>query len=148
MHGRAAIDDDPQIAQVGRRGGWLHTGDIGVFDDAGYLTLKDRSKDFIISGGSNIYPREVEEILLRHPAVGDAAVIGVPDEEWGESVCAFVVTRPGVSVTSPDLDHLCLENLARFKRPKTYRFVEHLPKSNYGKVLKTELRQWARTNNP
>lgn len=136
---------NPAATAESLRGGWLHTGDIGVFDDAGYLTLKDRSKDFIISGGSNIYPREVEEILLRHPAVGDAAVIGVPDEEWGESVCAFVVIRPGASVSAAELDQLCLENLARFKRPKTYRFVEHLPKSNYGKVLKTELRQWART---
>ncbi|MSU70737.1 MAG: long-chain fatty acid--CoA ligase [Opitutus sp.] len=136
---------NPAATAESLRGGWLHTGDIGVFDAAGYLTLKDRSKDFIISGGSNIYPREVEEILLRHPAVGDAAVIGVPDEEWGESVCAFVVVRPGASVTAAELDHLCLENLARFKRPKTYRFVAHLPKSNYGKVLKTELRQWAKT---
>lgn len=125
------------------RGGWLHTGDIGVFDRAGYLTLKDRSKDFIISGGANIYPREVEEILLRHAAVADAAVIGVPDEEWGESVCAFVVSRPGTGVAPEQLDQLCLENLARFKRPKIYHFVEQLPKSNYGKVLKTELRKWA-----
>jgi len=122
------------------RGGWLWTGDLGAFDDDGFLTLKDRSKDLIVSGGSNIYPREVEEVLLAHPAVAEACVVGRPDREWGEAVVAFVVPR----AEAPDiaqLDRFCLEHIARFKRPKDYRFVRALPKNNYGKVLKTELRK-------
>ena len=124
------------------RGGWLHTGDLGAFDDDGFLTLKDRSKDLIISGGANIYPREVEEVLLRHPDVAEVSVIGEPDREWGEIVVAFVVGRPGSAPAGADaLDALCLAHLARFKRPKRYVHLEALPKNNYGKVLKTALRQ-------
>jgi long-chain acyl-CoA synthetase len=117
-------------------GGWLHTGDIGNLDAHGYLSLKDRSKDLIISGGSNIYPREVEEILLKHPRVREASVIGRPDREWGEVVVAYVVGE----ANSEELDALCLAEIARFKRPKDYVFVKALPKNNYGKILKTELR--------
>ena len=120
------------------KNGWLCTGDTGSIDDDGFLTLKDRSKDLIISGGSNIYPRELEEVLLTHPAVLEAAVIGQADNDWGEIPVAFVV---GTSITEKELDALCLENIARFKRPKKYYFVESLPKNNYGKVLKTELRK-------
>lgn len=122
-------------------GGWLHTGDLGSLDADGFLTLKDRSKDVIISGGSNIYPREVEEALLRHPGVLECSVVGRPHPEWGEEVVAFVVARPGAAVEPAALDALCLAEIARFKRPKHYRFVEALPKNNYGKVLKTELRR-------
>ncbi len=122
------------------RDGWLHTGDTGAFDADGFLTLKDRVKDVIISGGSNIYPREVEEVLLQHPAVAEVSVVGAPDAEWGEVVIAFVVAEPGVSIDEAALDALCLETIARFKRPKRYRVVDALPKNNYGKVLKTELR--------
>jgi long-chain acyl-CoA synthetase len=118
------------------RGGWLHTGDVGVLDEEGYLHLKDRSKDLIISGGSNIYPREVEEVLLTHGNVREVSVIGRPDREWGEVVVAYVV---GDAKTA-ELDALCLAHIARFKRPKDYVFVDLLPKNNYGKVLKTELR--------
>jgi long-chain acyl-CoA synthetase len=133
--------DEPATATA-LRGGWLHTGDVGVLDADGFLTLKDRSKDLIISGGSNIYPREVEEVLLRHPAVAEAAVIGSPDADWGEVVVAFVVPAGGGQAPSADaLDAWCLGELARFKRPKRYRFVAALPKNNYGKVLKTELRR-------
>jgi len=121
------------------RGGWLHTGDVGSLDAAGYLTIRDRSKDMIISGGSNIYPREIEEVLLRHPAVAECSVVGRPHTEWGEEVVAFVVRRADVS--PQELDALCLEHIARFKRPRDYRFVDALPKNNYGKVLKTELRR-------
>jgi long-chain acyl-CoA synthetase len=121
-------------------GGWLHTGDVGAFDADGYLTLKDRSKDMIISGGSNIYPREVEEVLLKHPGVLECSVVGRPSADWGEEVVAFVVARPGASVEPRALDALCLDHIARFKRPKEYRLVAALPKNNYGKVLKTELR--------
>jgi long-chain acyl-CoA synthetase len=95
----------------------------------------------IISGGTNIYPREVEDVLLLHEGVQEAAVIGKPDPEWGESVVAFVVTKPGSQVTIEALDLLCLENMARFKRPKEYRFIDALPKNNYGKVVKAELRE-------
>lgn len=118
------------------RGGFLHTGDVGAFDADGYLTLKDRSKDLIISGGSNIYPREVEEILLKHGRVREVSVIGRPDREWGEVVVAYVVG----DAPSAELHALCLASIARFKRPKDYVFVEALPKNNYGKILKTELR--------
>jgi acyl-CoA synthetase (AMP-forming)/AMP-acid ligase II len=129
--------NNPAATQEAIRDGWLYTGDVGVLDADGFLTLKDRSKDLIISGGTNIYPREVEEVLLTHPAVQEVSVIGVPDDEWGESVLAFVVAE---GVDAAELDAYCLQHIARFKRPRHYRFVRHLPKSNYGKVLKTELR--------
>ena len=121
--------------------GWLHTGDVGRFDAHGYLTLVDRSKDLIISGGSNIYPREVEEVLLRHPAIKEAAVLGEPDTQWGESVVAVVVTQPGRTANQQELDSFCLEHIARFKRPKRYIFVEQLPRNATSKLLKRELRQ-------
>jgi long-chain acyl-CoA synthetase len=130
--------NNPDATALTLRDGWLHTGDVGCLDSDGFLTLKDRSKDVIISGGSNIYPREVEEVLLMHPAVREAAVVGTHDPEWGEAVVAFVV---GDGVTRDDLDALCIANVARFKRPRHYRFVDELPKNNYGKVLKTELRK-------
>ena len=101
------------------KNGWLFTGDVGAFDSDGYLTLKDRSKDVIISGGSNIYPREVEEVLLKHNRVREVSVIGRPDAEWGEVVVAYVVGE----ATAEDLDRLCLDEIARFKRPKDYVFV-------------------------
>jgi len=122
------------------KGGWLHTGDIGALDGDGFLTLLDRSKDMIISGGSNIYPREIEEVLLQHPGVSEVSVVGRRDAEWGESVVAFVVKRPGADLSAQSLDDLCLDSIARYKRPREYRFVEALPKNNYGKVLKTDLR--------
>lgn len=122
------------------RDGWLWTGDIGSLDEAGYLTLRDRSKDMLISGGSNIYPREIEEVLLRHSAVLECSVVGRAHQDLGEEPVAFVVLRPGLSVLPEELDALCLEHIARFKRPRQYRFVEALPKSNYGKILKIELR--------
>jgi long-chain acyl-CoA synthetase len=131
---------DAEATANALRGGWLHTGDLGVLEQDGFLTLRDRSKDVIISGGSNIYPREVEEVLLQHPAVVEVAVVGRPDPEWGETVVAFVVPAEGERVTAGDLDAQCLAHIARFKRPKDYRFVDALPKNNYGKVLKTELR--------
>ncbi|HEU4922980.1 MAG TPA: long-chain fatty acid--CoA ligase [Burkholderiales bacterium] len=131
--------NNPEATARALRGGWLHTGDVGSMDAEGFLTIKDRSKDMIISGGANIYPREIEEVLLRHPAVAECSVVGRPHPEWGEEVIAFVVRKK--SVSPDDLDKLCLDNIARFKRPREYRFVEALPKNNYGKVLKTELRK-------
>ncbi|MBA3902882.1 MAG: AMP-dependent synthetase [Rhodocyclaceae bacterium] len=128
---------NPEATARTVRDGWLYTGDVGALDEDGFLTLKDRSRDVIISGGSNIYPREVEEVLLKHPAVREVSVVGRKDSEWGEVVVAFVVAE---GVTAAEMDALCLEHIARFKRPKEYRFVESLPKNNYGKVLKTVLR--------
>jgi long-chain acyl-CoA synthetase len=132
--------DDRHATEAALRGGWLHTGDVGVLDGDGFLTLKDRSKDLIISGGSNIYPREIEEVLLAHPAVLECAVVGRPHPDWVEEVIAFVVAREGAALNTEELDALCLEKIARFKRPRGYRVVESLPKNNTGKVLKTELR--------
>ncbi len=131
---------NPEATSAALRGGRLWTGDLGCFDADGFLTLKDRSKDLIVSGGSNIYPREVEEVLLRHPSVAEASVVGRPDPEWGESVVAFVVAREAAPDPA-ELDRLCLEHIARFKRPREYRFVDALPKNNYGKVVKSELRR-------
>jgi long-chain acyl-CoA synthetase len=135
----------PDATAEALRGGWLHTGDVGSFDSDGYLTLRDRSKDLIISGGMNIYPREVEEALLRHPGVGAAAVVGRPDSEWGEAVVAFVVAADGSAPPRiEDLDRTCLDHIARYKRPKDYRFLDALPTNNYGKVVKRELRDQLR----
>ncbi len=131
---------DPDASAAALRGGWLHTGDVGALDADGFLTLHDRSKDLIISGGSNVYPREVEEVLLQHAAVAEVAVVGRPDPQWGEAVVAFVVAAPGQSCEAAALDAHCLAHMARFKRPKDYRLVDALPKNHYGKVLKTELR--------
>jgi long-chain acyl-CoA synthetase len=133
--------ENPKASAETLRGGWLHTGDLGSFDEDGYLTLRDRSKDMIISGGSNIYPREIEEVLLRHPDLLEVSVVGRPHPEWGEEVVAFVVARAGAEIAAEALDRLCLDHIARFKRPRHYRFIDALPKNNYGKVLKTELRQ-------
>jgi long-chain acyl-CoA synthetase len=133
--------NNPAATAETLRGGWLHTGDLGSFGDDGFLTLRDRSKDMIISGGSNIYPREIEEVLLRHPGLVEVSVVGRPHPEWGEEVVAFVVPRPGIEIAPETLDRLCLDSIARFKRPRQYRSVEALPKNNYGKVLKTELRR-------
>jgi long-chain acyl-CoA synthetase len=131
---------NPEATAAALRDGWLWTGDIGTLDADGFLTLKDRSKDLVISGGSNIYPREVEEVLLTAPGVAEVACVGVPDAEWGEIVVAFVVPRPGQRIDESMLDAHCLGHIARFKRPKRYVVVDALPKNNYGKVLKTELR--------
>jgi long-chain acyl-CoA synthetase len=132
---------NPEATATAIQNGWLWTGDMGALDADGLLTLKDRSKDMIISGGSNIYPREVEEVLLQAPGVAEVAVVGAPDAEWGEVVVAFCVPQPGQTLQAQALDAYCLDHIARFKRPKRYEVVDALPKNNYGKVLKTELRK-------
>jgi long-chain acyl-CoA synthetase len=129
---------NPAATAAALRGGWLHTGDMGMMDAQGYVYILDRSRDMIISGGSNVYPREVEEVLLTHPAVSEVCVIGVPDEKWGESVKALVVARAGA--TEHDLIEHCRAHLAAFKKPKSVEFRSALPKNSYGKVLKRELR--------
>jgi long-chain acyl-CoA synthetase len=128
----------PEASSAALRDGWLWTGDIGRLDEDGFLTLLDRSKDLVICGGNNVYPREVEEVLLQHAAVAEVAVIGRPDAQWGEALVAYVVLRSPLG--AEELDAHCLAQIARYKRPKAYRFVETLPKNNYGKVLKTDLR--------
>ena len=128
--------DNPEATQKTLINGWLMTGDMGYLDSDGYITMQDRSKDMIITGGSNVYPREVEEVLLTHPGVVEVSVVGRPHEEWGEEIVAFVVG----TATPQQLDQLCIDNIARFKRPKKYVLVPDLPKNNYGKILKTELR--------
>jgi acyl-CoA synthetase (AMP-forming)/AMP-acid ligase II len=130
---------DPEASRRAMGDGWLRTGDLGHIDADGFLYLKDRSKDLVISGGMNIYPREVEEALLAHPGVREVAVLGLPDPEWGERVVACVVAEPGTEAAA--LDAWCLAHIARFKRPKTYHLMEALPKSAYGKILKRELRE-------
>ena len=128
---------NPAATEATLHNGWLRTGDMGSFDARGYLTLHDRSKDVVISGGSNIYPREVEEALLGHPGVSEACVVGAPDAEWGEVVVAFIV-----GTAEPDeLDAHLLQRIARFKRPKRYLTIDQLPKNSYGKVLRRELRR-------
>jgi len=120
--------------------GWLRTGDIGRLDEEGFLTLTDRSKDVIISGGSNVYPREVEEVLARHPSVREVGVVGAPSAAWGEEVVAFVVLHPEATATEQDLDRWCRAEIAPFKAPKRYYFRAELIKNSYGKILKTQLR--------
>lgn len=130
--------NNPDATARALRHGWLYTGDVGLIDGNGFITLKDRSKDMIISGGTNIYPREVEEALLTDARVREVSVIGRPDPDWGEVVVAYVVAD---GASAAELDAICLDRIARFKRPKDYVFVDALPKNNYGKILKTELRQ-------
>ena len=120
--------------------GWFRTGDIGAFSKDGFLRITDRKKDMIISGGSNIYPREIEEIISQHPTVFEVAVIGVPDDTWGEAVKALVVTRPEMQTTESEIMEYCKGRLAAYKKPKSVEFLSELPKNAYGKILKGELR--------
>lgn len=132
---------NPEATATSLRNGWLHTGDVGFLDECGYLFLMDRSKDMIISGGENIYPREIEEALARHPAVREVSVIGVPDPKWGEAIKAVVALVPGKTATEKELIAFCQDNIASYKKPKSVDFVDDLPKSNYGKILKRDLRE-------
>ena len=121
--------------------GWLHTGDMGYYDENGFIYIVDRKKDMIISGGENVYPREVEEILYRHPAILEAAVIGVPDDKWVERVHAVITLRHGQEASSNEIITHCKEHLAGYKAPKSVEFVESLPTSPQGKILKKKLRE-------
>ena len=133
--------NNPEATAETLRDGWHHTGDIGFLDKDGYLYITDRKKDMIISGGSNIYPREIEEVICAHPSVLEVSVLGVPDEKWGESVKALVVTRPGMSVSEAEIIEHCRRGLASYKKPSSVEFLEALPKNAYGKILKRELRE-------
>ena len=131
---------NPEATAETIRNGWLHTGDVGYMDEHGYLFLMDRSKDMIITGGENVYPREIEEVLLTHPAVREVAVFGVPDPKWGEAIKAVVATYPNQQVSTEELISFCKDNLAGYKKPKSIDFTDELPKNNYGKILKRVLR--------
>ena len=137
--------NNPQATAETLRGGWLHTGDLGYLDSEGYLYITDRKNDMIISGGANIYPREVEEVIARHHAVAEVVVIGVPDAKWGEAVKAIVVPQQGVQGTADDIIDFCRANLASYKKPQSVEFLTSLPKNAYGKVLRRDLRDryWA-----
>jgi acyl-CoA synthetase (AMP-forming)/AMP-acid ligase II len=130
----------PDATADALRGGWMHTGDAGYLDAGGYLYIKDRVKDMIVSGAENVYPREVEDVLLGHPAIADVAVIGVPSEQWGETVKAIVACRPGAAVTEDELIEFCRGRLAGFKRPRSVDFVGEIPRNPSGKILKRVLR--------
>jgi acyl-CoA synthetase (AMP-forming)/AMP-acid ligase II len=131
---------NPEATKETIRNGWLHTGDMGYLDESGYLFIMDRSKDMLISGGENIYPREIEEVIIKHPCVREVAVIGIPDPKWGEAVKAVVSLVEGKSLTEDELISYCKNKLASFKKPKSVDFVDELPKNNTGKILKRELR--------
>jgi acyl-CoA synthetase (AMP-forming)/AMP-acid ligase II len=140
--------DAPEATSLTLRNGRLHTGDMGYLDDDGFLFLTDRLKDLIIRGGENISPREVEDALLAHDAVAETAVVGTPDREWGESVVAFVVVKPGMAVDAAELESLCRERLARFKVPRQIRFLSALPLTSIGKIDKAHLRAKFATEQP
>jgi len=122
------------------RDGWLYTGDLGYYDERGYIYIADRKKDMIITGGENVYPKEVEDVLYRHPAVREAAVIGVPDPYWVERVHALVVLKENAQASAEDIIGFCKQHIAHYKAPRTVEFVESLPKNPQGKILKKELR--------
>ena len=134
---------NPKATREAFEGGWFHTGDLAVMHENGYIEIKDRSKDIIISGGENISTIEVESVLYRHPAVQEAAVVARPDVKWGETPCAFVTLRPGASTTNHEIIRFCRDNLARYKVPRTVVFTE-LPKTSTGKIQKYVLRQRAK----
>jgi long-chain acyl-CoA synthetase len=131
----------PQETAAALRGGWLHTGDMATVDGESWVYIVDRAKDMIITGGENVYSTEVESVLYQHPAVLEAAVIGVPDDEWGEAVKAVVVSRDGKAVSAQELIDHCRRLVASFKCPRSVDFVPALPKSGAGKILKSELRK-------
>jgi fatty-acyl-CoA synthase len=135
---------NPKATQASFAGGWFHSGDLAVMQPDGYVKIKDRSKDIIISGGENISSIEVEDVLYRHPAVLAAAVVAKPDEKWGETPCAFVELKPGAKVSENEMIEFCRGHLARFKAPRAVIFGE-LPKTSTGKIQKFLLRDKAKS---
>lgn len=131
----------PETTAEVLKDGWVYTGDLGYFDSKGYVFLVDRKKDVIISGGFNIYPKEIEDVISSHPKVKEVAIIGVPNEKWGEAIKAMVVPKKGVQVTGQEIVDFCRDRMAGLKKPKTVDFVEDLPRNPYGKVLKKALRE-------
>jgi long-chain acyl-CoA synthetase len=143
MKGYAGREDDSRLPE-----GWRATGDLGWIDEEGYVFFAGRKDDMIIRGGENIAPAEIEAVLMSHPAIDEAAVIGVPSVEWGQTVKAFVVPRPGQNVTAADISEFCRTRLASFKRPEAIEFIEALPKNPLGKILRKELRDKGDTPQP
>jgi fatty-acyl-CoA synthase len=135
---------NPKATQAAFRGGWFHSGDLAVMQPDGYVKIKDRSKDIIISGGENISSLEVEDVLYRHPAVLGAAVVAMPDEKWGETPCAFVELKQNVKITEREIIDFCRQHLAKFKAPRAVVFGD-LPKTSTGKVQKFQLRERAKS---
>jgi long-chain acyl-CoA synthetase len=133
--------EQPEETASALRNGWLHSGDVGVFDEEGYLFIVDRIKDIVITGGENVYPKEVEDMLHQHGAVNECGVVGLPHEEYGEAVTAFVTLKPGVTADERTLISFCKERMAGYKVPKTVHFVADLPKTPQGKILRRELRK-------
>lgn len=133
--------NNPEATEKTINNGWLKTGDIGNLNSAGHLTLTDRSKDVIISGGTNVYPREVEEVLLHHPSINEVSVVGLEDENWGEIVTAHIVLKSPETINEEELKNWCKSFIASFKVPKKYFFYDELPKSSYGKIIKAQLRK-------
>jgi acyl-CoA synthetase (AMP-forming)/AMP-acid ligase II len=131
---------DPEATEQAIKNGWLYTGDMGKMDEEGYIYIVDRKKDMIISGGINIYSKEIEDVLYSHPKVAETAVIGVPDEKWGENVMAIIVLNAGESMMESEVIDFCKERLASYKKPKSVEFITQMPKNRLGKILKTELR--------
>ncbi|MBM3302068.1 MAG: AMP-binding protein, partial [Deltaproteobacteria bacterium] len=131
----------PEATSEVLKEGWFYTGDLARQDQDGYCYIVDRKKDMIISGGINVYPREIEEVVYTHPAVMECSVIGVPDEKWGEAVKAVIRVKPGMKVTPEEIIALCVENLASYKKPTSVDIVEDMPRTASGKILKRELRQ-------
>jgi long-chain acyl-CoA synthetase len=137
----------PHETENALKNGWLYTGDLGYYDETGNIYLVDRKKDMIVTGGENVYPREIEEVLYQHPAVEEAAVIGIPDPYWIEIVHAVVVLKQGTSVDAKEIMDFCKEKMARYKAPKSVAFVKTLPKNPQGKILKRTLRELYRGGN-
>jgi fatty-acyl-CoA synthase len=134
-------DDDERTAEAIDAEGWMHTGDLGTIDDEGYANIVGRAKDMVIRGGENIYPREIEEFLYRHTKVQDVAVVGVPDDRYGEELCAWIVLRPGEQATQEEIVAFCDGQIARYKIPRHIRFVDGFPMTVTGKVQKFLIRE-------
>ncbi len=132
---------NPEGTEKAIQNGWLHTGDLARMDDEGFFYIVDRKKEMIVSGGENIYPKEIEDVLIKHPAISDVVVIGVPDPDWGESVKAFVVAREGQTIDEQEVVSFCKKNLASYKKPKAVAFISEIPRNPSGKALKRLLRE-------
>jgi acyl-CoA synthetase (AMP-forming)/AMP-acid ligase II len=132
---------NPEGTREAIRNGWLYTGDLARMDEEGFFYIIDRKKEMIVSGGENIYPREIEEVLITHPAIADVAVVGIPDPDWGESVKAFVALKEGEMISEQEVIDFCKKYLASYKKPKTVAFIPSIPRNPSGKALKRLLKE-------
>jgi acyl-CoA synthetase (AMP-forming)/AMP-acid ligase II len=141
MGGMIGYLNMPEMDKETIREGWIYTGDMAKVEEGGYLTIVDRKRDMIISGGENIYPKEIENLISGHPGVLEVAVIGIPDDVWGESVCAVIVKKEGYQFAEQDISRFCASRLSGYKKPKCIKFVDELPKNAAGKITKNVLRE-------